>query len=133
MELRSGRVPAGAEVPPGSMHTSHCTHPGQWSGHRESTFRCLVEDVPGPRAFQPGAGSSALLWETSVAAEEGEVWIKESWAGGDPDLAATGETQKAEQGLGKAREGPWFWLGGELVMRWGCLKGQLFAFLEPEV
>lgn len=62
-----------------------------------------------------------------------EVWIKESWAGVDPDLAATGETQKAEQGLGKAREGPWFWLGGELVMRWSCLKGQLFAFLEPEV
>lgn len=85
------------------MHTSYCPHPGQWSGHREATFRCLVGGVPGPRAFQPGAGGSTLLWKTSAAAGEGEVWIQESWAGGDPDLAAT---QKAEQGLGKAREGP---------------------------
>lgn len=66
--------------------------------------------MPGWRCSWPKGFSARSRWlrptvKTSAAAGEGEEWIQESWAGGDPDLAAT---QKAEQGLGKAREGPWF-------------------------
>lgn len=80
------------------------------------------------RRFKPYCGRHQLL-------QGGRYGSKESWAGRDLDLAATGETQKAgAEGLGKARGGTMvLWLGGEPVTRWGCLKGQLFVFLEPEV